>query len=166
MSSATINKINSSAAFAALEEAITGLESATTALARSITRESGAPFGIVQAVWGAQQRLSDACKAAPVCGGNDLWPRVTAAKRVTEHELSRSRRFHEMWKRREVARKAAEGTSGPGPFLPSHVSDRNGKPSAHTAHKAVKSLRDKDIRSRMKGPPRSLDQGHGKKKQK
>ncbi len=109
MSSVTINKQqNSSAAFAALEEAIADLESAAATLVQSITRENGAPFSRVQTVWEAQKCLSTVCRATPVRGGDDLWPRVRVAKRTAEAALGKSRRFHELWKQREAARRARE----------------------------------------------------------
>lgn len=169
MSSAIINEIDPSAAFAELERAITGLEATTTALAGTITRECGGNFTAAQAVWGAQKRLSEACKAAPTTGGDNLWPRVTAAKRVAERELSRSRRFHEMWKRREDARKADEvkrnRASGPEPFLSSNGDKPKGE--GRSPQKAAKSLRDQQLRSRMKGSVGAKPlQNSGKKKQK
>lgn len=164
MSSAIINKIDPSAAFAALERAVAALEAATVALAGTITREHGGDFAAVRAVWRAQKALSTACRNAPLTGGDDLWRRVSVTKVAAENALRRSKRLAALAKRRRESISGARTPQRNEEFVFSSSNGERPRPAAYIALKAAKAAADRELRSRMKGPPRSLDQGHGKKK--
>ena len=132
MSSATTNKNEVLVAFS---EALDVLEWAVEAFSRSITKERGGDFDLLQALWAAQENYREA--AAPVTGfngqkANELWERARVIRRREEEVLERSKRFYDLHKQRRAAHAewGAQGnghrTDGPTPIsVPQYLGREN-----------------------------------------